>query len=312
MSTLDLILDDILGARGGRGVAQKNLDLIEHSRRILEDIQPCTSRGVAYQLFTQKLIPGMFKKHVANVARLLVVAREKEMIPWEWIVDETRGVESVATYKNVAEFGESMARIRKDLWQHQPAWLMVMLEKSTVSGVIRPILERYAVDFLVMHGFGSATALHDLAETSRYCGGGRTLEILYIGDFDPSGMHMSEIDLPKRLEKYDGVATVTRIALTKDDCTAGLPSFPLESKISDARHDWFKQSFGSTCWELDAMNPNVLRERLESEILARIDLEAWQHCRVTETAERESYNRYLRAWPGIFDPGQKCDPEREP
>jgi hypothetical protein len=122
--------------------------------------------------YAQKLIPDMSKKSTANVSRLLVGAREEEMIPWEWIVDETRGVEGVATYKDVAEFGESMTRrFRKDFWQHQPAWLMVMLEKSTVSGVIRPVLERYAVDFLVMHGFGSATAMHDLAETSRYCGG---------------------------------------------------------------------------------------------------------------------------------------------
>lgn len=207
-------------------------------------------------------------------------------------------------------FGETVTRAyRKDFWKHQPEWLMVISEKSTVSGVIRPILKKYAVDFQVMHGYGSATALHDLAEMSGWGEDGRVLEILYIGDFDPSGMHMSEVDLPGRIEKYDGVATVTRIALTKDDCTADLPSFPLEAKASDARHDWFKENYGSTCWELDAMNPNVLRERLENEILARIGQEAWSHCQVTETAERESYNRYLRAWPGIFDPGQKCGPE---
>lgn len=105
MSTLDLILDDILSPRssGGRGMAQKNLDLIEHCRRILEEIQPSTSRGVAYQLFTQRLIPDMGKKHVANVARLLVVAREKEMIPWEWIVDETRETERVQRWDGLTD-----------------------------------------------------------------------------------------------------------------------------------------------------------------------------------------------------------------
>jgi len=127
----------------------------------------------------------------------------------------------------------------------------------------------------------------------------RVLEILYIGDFDPSAMHMSEVDLPGRIDKYDGVVNVTRIALTRDDCTADLPSFPLEAKVSDSRHDWFKRTHGDTCWELDSMNPNDLRERLEDEILARIDWEAWEHCRVTEAAEREGYNRYLKAWPGM-------------
>jgi len=60
---------------------------------------------------------------------------------------------SRATYKDVTDFGESMTRrYRKDFWKHQPEWLMVVSEKSTVSGIIRPILDRYAVDLLVMHG----------------------------------------------------------------------------------------------------------------------------------------------------------------
>ena len=48
----------------GRGMSQKNLDLIEHSRRILAEIQPTTVRGVAYQLFTRGLIENMGNKCV--------------------------------------------------------------------------------------------------------------------------------------------------------------------------------------------------------------------------------------------------------
>jgi hypothetical protein len=74
----------------GRGMAQKSLDLIEHSRRILAGIHPTSSRGVAYQLFTRGLIENMGGPCVAKVAHLLVLAREKGFIPWEWIVDDTR------------------------------------------------------------------------------------------------------------------------------------------------------------------------------------------------------------------------------
>ena len=63
------------------------------------------------------------------------------------------------------------------------------------------------------------------------------------GDFDPSGMHMSEIDLPGRVEKYGGAVTITRIALTRADCD-GLPSFDVETKIGDPRHAWFKKNHG--------------------------------------------------------------------
>jgi hypothetical protein len=45
------------------------------------------------------------------------------------------------------------------------------------------------------------------------------------------------------------------------------------------------------------MNPNDLRARLRQEITARLDLEAWNHCKKVEVAEKESLERYVRAWP---------------
>ncbi len=199
---------------GGRGMAQKSIDLIGHCRRILAEIHPTTVRGVAYQLFTQGLIENMGAACVRNVSRMIVIAREKEIIPWGWIVDETRQEERVSSWNGLGDFGETVVRgYRKDFWQHQDSWIKVFSEKATVGGVVRPVLDEFAVGFQVLHGFGSATSLHDVAEESLT--GDRYLEILYIGDFDPSGMHMSEVDLPGRVEKYGGVVDITRIALTR-------------------------------------------------------------------------------------------------
>jgi hypothetical protein len=279
----------------GRGMAQKSIDLIEHSRRILAAIQPTTVRSVCYQLFTRDLIENMGAKSVHNVGRLLVKAREGGIIPWSWIVDETRQEELVSSWNGLGDFGETITRAyRKDFWRHQDSWLKVFSEKATVGGVVRPVLNEFAVGFQVMHGFGSATSVHDVAEESLT--GERYLEILYIGDFDPSGMNMSEVDLPRRIEKYGGLVTITRIALTEDDCTSDLPSFGVETKAKDPRHNWFKANYGTRCWELDAMNPNTLRARLRREIIRRIDMEAWAHCQKVEEAERESLNAYIRAW----------------
>jgi hypothetical protein len=279
----------------GRGMAQKSLDLIEYCRRILAEIHPTTVRGVAYQLFTRGLIENMGSKCVRNVSRMIVIAREKGIIPWEWIVDETRQEERVSSWNGLGDFGETVTRAyRKDFWQHQDSWIKVFSEKATVGGIVRPVLDEFAVGFQVLHGFGSATALHDVAEESLT--GERPLEILYIGDFDPSGMHMSEVDLPGRVEKYGGVVDITRIALTRADCTAALPSFPVETKRSDPRYAWFKRNYGARCWELDAMNPNALRQRVHDAILTRIDHGAWAHCQVVEAAERESLNAYIKAW----------------
>jgi hypothetical protein len=278
----------------GRGMAQKNLDLIEHSRRILAEIQPTTVRGVAYQLFTRGLIENMGLKCVRNVSRLLVIARENGTIPWSWIVDETRNEEWSPSWNGLEDYGEHVvSQYRDNFWRHQESWIKVFSEKGTVGGIVRPVLNEFAVNFKILHGFGSATSLHSVAQESLT--DDRTLEILYIGDFDPSGMHMSEVDLPDRIRRYGGLVNITRIALTRADC-GGLPSFDAETKIRDPRHAWFKKNHGNRCWELDAMNPNDLRERLRSEIIRRIDVDAWNHCQAVEDAERESLNEYVQAW----------------
>ncbi|HEV7910053.1 MAG TPA: hypothetical protein VGP28_02990 [Methylocella sp.] len=279
----------------GRGMAQKSIDLIEHSRRILAEIHPSTVRGVAYQLFVAGFIDDMGAKNTSNVSRLLVVARENGIIPWSWIVDETRQEERASTWNGLGDFGEVVTRAyRKDFWQHQESWLKVFSEKATIGGVVRPVLNEFAVGFQVLHGFGSATSVHDVAEESLT--GDRDLEILYIGDFDPSGMYMSEVDLPGRIQKYEGNATITRIALTEADCTEALPAFAIETKSKDPRFRWFRENYGRRCWELDAMNPNALRQRVRDAVLSRIDHDAWAHCETVEVAERESLNKYIKAW----------------
>jgi hypothetical protein len=250
-------------------------------------------RGVACQLFTRGLIENMGRKCVANVSRMIVVARERGIIPWSWIVDDTRREKYFPKWNGLEDFGEHVvSQYRSNFWQHQDSWIKVS-EKGTVVGIVQPVLAEFAVNYKILHGFGSATSLHDVAAESLT--DDRYLEILYIGDFDPSGTHMSEVDLPGRIQKYGGAVNITRIALTTADCD-GLPSFDVETKSRDPRHAWFKRTHGGRCWELDAMNPNDLRQRLRDEIIQRIDVDAWVRCQAVEDAERESLNRFVQAW----------------
>ena len=76
----------------GRGMAQRSPDLIEAMREIAKPLQPITGRGIGYQLFTHKLIDSMARSEMARVYRLLKEARERGIIPWSWIVDETRSI----------------------------------------------------------------------------------------------------------------------------------------------------------------------------------------------------------------------------
>ena len=161
-----------------------------------------------------------------------------------------------------------------------------------MRGVLEPVLDHYAVGFRVMHGFSGATTIHDVAQDDD----GRGLIVLYVGDFDPSGMFMSEADLPNRLSDYGGHhVTLQRIALTQEQ-VRGLPSFPATDKRKDPRYKWFRSNYGERCWELDAMDPNDLRECVERAIVKFIEPVAWQRCEVVNRAERESLQTILRKW----------------
>jgi hypothetical protein len=273
-------------------MARESIALIEAMVGIAEEAQPITGRGVGYKLFTRGLVDSM--ADMKRVYRLLLKAREEGIIPWEWIVDETRELERVSCWDDPEDYAKAVARsYRRDFWNQQPNRVELWSEKGTIRGVLQPVLDEYAVAFRVLHGFSGATPLRDVAQDDD----GRFLHVLYVGDWDPSGLYMSERDLPNRLEKYGGGEHIVfgRIALVKAD-VAGLPSFPASDKKKDSRYPWFAENYGHRCWELDAMDPRDLRERVRTEIEALIDREAWERCDRVNRAERESLRTILAGW----------------
>ena len=277
----------------GRGMARDSLKLIEAMYAIAEAAQPITGRGVGYKLFIASLIASMSHAEMRRVYRLLKEARERGMIPWSWIVDEGRAIERVSTWANPADYAFCVAQsYRRDFWDQQPVRIIVVSEKGTVRGLLKPVLDHYAVGFLPVHGFSSATVVYDISQDDD----GRPLIILYVGDFDPGGMFMSEVDLINRFSKYDGHhVTLKRIALTREQ-VRGLPSFPATDKRKDPRYKWFIANHGNRCWELDAMDPNDLRECVEREIKKLIEPVAWQRCEIVNAAEQESLRTVLDNW----------------
>ena len=134
----------------------------------------------------------------------------------------------------------------------------------------------------------------------------------------PSGLYMSEADLPNRLVKYgahlhhDGQCwnhnsltpcidqiELNRVALLPDDC-GDLQSFDVITKKKDPRYGWYRKH---TCgearaWELDAMHPPDLRDRVEDHIRRNIDIVAWERTGLAEKAEQASLRHVLSRWSG--------------
>lgn len=284
-------------SKRGRGKSQKSLALTQAAKDILSEIQPATVRAVCYRLFTAGLIPNMKKGSTDKVSKQLVWARESGLIPWYWIVDETRHAERAAMWDSIDErIDQATKYYRRDNWQEQPHALEVWSEKGTVRGTIWPVLSAYGVTFRVMHGFGSATTLNHVATMSAYSK--KPLTVLYVGDFDCSGMCMSEVDIPQRIARYSGKVNIRRIALTTDDVRPGtdLPHFDADTKTGDSRYKWFVSRYGNKCWELDAMSPVVLRERVEGVIVEMLDIDAWNHAKAIEKVEVASMRDYQQQW----------------
>ena len=306
----------------GRGRSAATRDLLEAARDILETIQPCSVRAICYQLFTRGRIPSMAKPETNRISTLLTWAREEDEIPFDWIVQEGRAIEQVSTWADPAAFARTVqAAYRRNKWAGQAQDLIVVSEKGTVRGTLGPVLDTYEVDFFPVGGYGSTTRVYELAQRATPT---RPLVILYLGDYDPSGLHMSAVDLPRRLAFQahrtaggvtraesrawvDAVAwrylahgglVFRRLALTDEDTQTLGPrvSFPASDKATDPRATWFVQRYGRRCWELDAMNPNTLRTRVEAAIAAEIEPSAWTRYVTAERVEQASIVDTLATW----------------
>jgi hypothetical protein len=260
-------------------------EAVNYIRSRIERLRVCVSAATR----------RMEKRDMAKVYRLLTIAREEGTIPAEFIVDEHGHREVAATWADPEEYTLATIRgYRRDYWTQQPVRILIVSEKGTVRGLLLPVLDAYGVDFQPMGGFGSFNKANDIAQDND----GRPLIVLYVGDYDPSGMWMSERDLPERLSKYGGHHVILkRIALTQEHLR-GLTSFPASDKRKDPRYKWFVKNFGKRCWELDAMDPNELRACVERAILDHIEPVAWERCKVVERAEQASLREVMASWRG--------------
>lgn len=282
-----------------RGKAAATLLLEKAIAAIVDERAPITVRGVCYALFTDRLIPDMSVGSTQKISRVMTEMRETGTLDWTLIVDGSRAVERQSTWRDPAQIIDAAVRgYRRDRWQDQPVMVEVWSEKSTVQGVLAPVLDEFGVTFRVMKGFGSFTAVRQAAEDSLDVPEHRDAIAFYIGDWDPSGLYMSAVDLPQRLERYGSAWDFQRIALVREDLDL-LPHFDTDTKVGDARVRWYLDHTSADplkCWELDAMDPNDLRARVRDCIAACIDADAWNHAAQIEHAEVESMQQFHAAW----------------
>ena len=152
------------------------------------------------------------------MSNLLVDARKSGEIPWEWIEDRLRRPRLVNMWADLSDFAETARRsYRRDVWETQPDYVEVWLEKDALSGIFEDVLRSYGVTLNVGRGFDGWDSIRNAA--ARYYGrheDGRDVTVLYFGDFDPSGEDMVR-SLRERLGWFGYCPEVVKCALTKED-----------------------------------------------------------------------------------------------
>jgi hypothetical protein len=219
----------------------------------------------------------------------LVNARKDGVIPWDWIEDRLRRPRRVSMWDSLNAFAEDALRVyRRNVWDRQPTYLEVWLEKDALSGIFQDILRSYGVTLNVGRGYDGWDSIYKAA---RRLDAGKGITILYFGDFDPSGEDMFR-SLTDRLGELGSHPEMRKCALTRADVTRyNLP--PDFTKTTDSRRDAFVAIHGDISVELDALPMDVLQDRLRAEVKAEMDLTALEEARAAEDADRERLRRLL-------------------
>lgn len=268
---------------------KKTREILDVIHSILVADNPMTVRQVYYQLVSRQVIKNGRTGYQA-VSNLLRDARKSGVIPWEWIEDRLRRPRTVSMWDDLVDFGETvLSAYRRNVWEGQPSYLEVWLEKDALSGIFEDVLGPCGVTLNVGRGYDGWDSIHN---ASVRFGDGVGKTILYFGDLDPSGEDMVR-SLRERLSFFGCEPEITKCALNLDDVKKyNLP--PDFTKAGDTRQKGFVAKYGDVSVELDALPSGVLRERLVAGIEGNMDLDRLREVKNIEQMEKEKLAEILR------------------
>jgi hypothetical protein len=237
------------------------------------------------QVFYQATVHGLVEKAESGYAKVqndLVLMRKSGELPYSWLADNTRWMRKPNTFDSIGDALSDTARLyRKALWRDIDCYVEVWLEKDALAGVVAPITSAFDVPLMVARGYASLSFLHSAAEQIEEID--KPTFIYHLGDFDPSGVNAAEkIESTLREMAPYGDITFERIAVTPEQIADwNLPTRP--TKASDSR----AKDFGPVSVELDAIDPNRLREIVREAIEQHMPPRQFEILKAAERSERE-------------------------
>lgn len=306
-------------------IGPERMARIKTINSIIEEYQDAgyklTLRQLYYQLVSREIIPNVQKEY-AQLSGLLTDARMCGLVDWDAIEDRLRMPSSPSSWESPMDIlNASISSYERPRMEGQETYIEVWVEKDALSGVLKRVTEQYHIPIMVNRGYSSASAMFDAY--NRFLpafDNKQNIKILYLGDFDPSGIDMirdveqrileffigsrlkydngkdiKPDDLRRAAEKIDLNFQVVPIALTKEQISLYEPP-PNPAKTTDSRYAKFANDHGTTSWEVDALRPEILNEVLTNAIESNIHLGIYNEVlerEETELEELKALKKYL-------------------
>lgn len=284
-----------------RGKSPKLIALIDEIvREYQAQGQMLTVRQLYYQLVARDIIENTERSY-KNTTDLVNNARMAGLLDWAAIEDRTREVVTRGRWFDpTAMLNSAINSYHQDLWDNQSTRVIVVVEKEALAGVLSSVCYQHDVPFFAARGYPSSSVLRDYAvgPMVQAAQAGQSIQLLHLGDHDPSGMDMSR-DLEERFNLFMGAEaeylTLHRIALTMEQIEEIKPP-PNPAKSTDSRFADYRKQFGDKSWELDALSPDYLTNLVESWIETFIDEDKLKEVKAEIAAGKEklrSLHKYL-------------------
>lgn len=282
------------------------LKRIEVANQIIRGYLAQGYRLTLRQLYYQHVARGLIENNERSYDRmgeLINNGRLAGLIDWSAIEDRTRNLRGVNHLENPAEaIKNAYQRFWLDKWETQPNRVEVWVEKDALMGILSRVCARNDVDFFACRGYVSQSEMYDAARRiADYIKGGQEVTILHLGDHDPSGIDMTR-DIRSRLEMFlEGMGLeVNRLALNWDQIELYSPP-PNPAKTTDSRFNGYSAQFGDESWELDALEPSVIDQLIEENILALRDDALWNDRQEEEAEHRRLLRETSERWDEVVD-----------
>jgi len=273
-----------------------------------------TLRGIYYQFVSRDWFPESWKdpktgstnneKSYDKLGNIIADGRLAGLIDWDGVVDRTRQVRELNSWRNPQTIVKACSeQFRLDKWANQDHYIEVWVEKDAALGSIETVCNENFVPYMSCRGYASAseiwTAGHNRFKPRVHK---KKCHVLYLGDHDPSGLDMPR-DLQERLDMFTrapGGVSLERLALNMDQVDQYNPP-PNPTKMTDSRAAKYVEEYGETCWELDALDPVVIRDLIQNAIDQYKDVDRWQEALDEEKEARGHLASIARNWEDVVD-----------